>query len=728
MQFGSVRVSGGRAGRCGAPGLASAGNPPHQTPARQPAVPFTRPPAPAPPSPPPQGLPAWPATGPGVPDPKAGGPGDKPRRGLVRILSAYAREEEEVELFKDALDGLPKEYLEWHDALEAVRARAGAGAGGARAASRGRRARRRAARGAHGWRAPPACAGAAAPRDPCTATNPSSPAAHPLTHRRPLCPLWPPPAPAQFPEGLLPGAEFELRGRAWRVLARKSPASGRTVHLAVPADGDADGAGAPAPRTPGRLAAHPLRDSEPAFDQAARGRGGVPAAAAPAPSGKRAAGDASAPAPAGDAPAGRAGRLVDSPIDAHGRAPAGARAVVPRYVSPASSSTSGGGGRGGGGGSGSADDDSDAEDITPGLLVTRVGPGALRVAPGRAPRGSFSSDSGASSTGSSSGAGYGPPAPRRAEAAAAAAARRKYVRDVVAATNPAADNLSRYKALIALIEHCKARARGLGAGPSTDWGREPAASVLHAVVDVGEALAGFGNAQFPERSGEARAVLAADYKALLSEYLTHLGGALAPGACRGLSPDTEAEVRAVGGLLATRCAAYKVLYEQLVARVGGEGGGGGAGAGGPPCLIFNTNNNALAASPVTHNTNKTCADARAEAVQKGIGAAALAAVAFGAALLLRVVLKGGGGGSRARDGTRLPRGRNAREMALVSALSACGDELRKAERNDSALHNDWRLGRHVRFAWPPTPEPPGYQPLSAQVCDITGVLQDIYGH
>lgn len=127
-----------------------------------------------------------------------------------------------------------------------------------------------------------------------------------------------------------------------------------------------------------------------------------------------------------------------------------------------------------------------------------------------------------------------------------AATRRKYVRDIVIATNPAHDSLGRYKALIALIEHCKARARGLRPSPSTDWGREPANSLLHAIVDVGEALAGFGNAHFPERSGEARAVLAADYKALLSEYLRHLGGVLVPGACKGLDADVEVGARREG--------------------------------------------------------------------------------------------------------------------------------------------------------------------------------------
>ncbi|KAI8475190.1 MAG: hypothetical protein J3K34DRAFT_487095 [Monoraphidium minutum] len=301
----------------------------------------------------------------------------------------------------------------------------------------------------------------------------------------------------------------------------------------------------------------------------------------------------------------------------------------------------------------------------------------------------------------------------------------------------AASILGRYKALIALIEHCKGRASGLRPGPGTDWGREPAHSLLHAIVDVGEALAGFGNASFPERSGEARAVLAADYKALLSEYLRHLGGVLAPGACRGLAPETEAELRSVGSLLATRCEAYKVLYEQLVAHVGTEGRGGAGGWCGPAALIFNTNSNAVDASPVTTNHNAASAASKAKALNQGIGAAALAAAALGVVLLARALMRGAGGGrSRRGDGglersasprrLRLPAGRNGRELGLVSALSACGDELRKAARNESLLQDDWRLGK-LRLAWPPAPAPAGYAPMSPDVCDVTGVLQELYG-
>ncbi|KAI8471316.1 MAG: hypothetical protein J3K34DRAFT_417814 [Monoraphidium minutum] len=65
-------------------------------------------------------------------------------------------------------------------------------------------------------------------------------------------------------------------------------------------------------------------------------------------------------------------------------------------------------------------------------------------------------------------------------------------------------------------------------------------------------------------------------------------------------------------------------------------------------------------------------------------------------------------------------------MALTAALSACGDELRKAGRNESLLQDDWRLGR-LRLAWPPAPVLPGYEPLSTQACEVAGVLRDLYG-
>jgi len=225
-------------------------------------------------------------------------------------------------------------------------------------------------------------------------------------------------------------------------------------------------------------------------------------------------------------------------------------------------------------------------------------------------------------------------------------------------------------------------------------------------------------------------VLAADYKALLSEYLGSVGGVLVPGACRGLAADTEAELRSVGSLLATRCEAYKVLYEQLVRRVGAEGGGRNGSGGGAPCLIFNTNSNRVDACPVTNNFNQAIANAKAKALQAGLGPALVAAAAFGAGLLLRALINGRSGGratvSDGRGG-RVPLPKGGREMALVSALSVCGDELRKAERNESLLHDDWRIGRTVRIAWPPAPEPPGYAPLVREACDITGVLQGLYG-
>lgn len=43
------------------------------------------------------------------------------------------------------------------------------------------------------------------------------------------------------------------------------------------------------------------------------------------------------------------------------------------------------------------------------------------------------------------------------------------------------------------------------------------------MLDVGEALASFGNCHFPEHSNEGRAILAGDYKALLRRYLSSFG-------------------------------------------------------------------------------------------------------------------------------------------------------------------------------------------------------------
>lgn len=86
----------------------------------------------------------------------------------------------------------------------------------------------------------------------------------------------------------------------------------------------------------------------------------------------------------------------------------------------------------------------------------------------------------------------------------------------------------RYNALMWLIAHCRARLLGLPL--NTPWSQEPAAGVLCDILDVGEALVQFGNCHFPERSNEGRAVLAADFKRLMQEYLGKLGSVFVPGA------------------------------------------------------------------------------------------------------------------------------------------------------------------------------------------------------
>jgi hypothetical protein len=106
---------------------------------------------------------------------------------------------------------------------------------------------------------------------------------------------------------------------------------------------------------------------------------------------------------------------------------------------------------------------------------------------------------------------------------------RKFTRNLLNASSKK-ESLDRYKAIISLIESCKRRLAALpqlqqpGASPaSITWGCEPACSLLQAVLDVGEALASFGNSHFPEHSNEGRAILAGDYRALLRQYLSQFG-------------------------------------------------------------------------------------------------------------------------------------------------------------------------------------------------------------
>jgi hypothetical protein len=120
-------------------------------------------------------------------------------------------------------------------------------------------------------------------------------------------------------------------------------------------------------------------------------------------------------------------------------------------------------------------------------------------------------------------------------------------------------------------------------------------------------------------------------------------------------------------------------------------------------------------------------------------------------LLLVRMMRGGGGGGGGRGGSRskrgsrssaagssslagqqqrlrIPKGKNGRELLLVSQLSACGDEMRRARANDELLKDDWRLGRHVRLAWPPGPAlPVGYSEVAPDACNVSQLLQEMYG-
>jgi hypothetical protein len=85
----------------------------------------------------------------------------------------------------------------------------------------------------------------------------------------------------------------------------------------------------------------------------------------------------------------------------------------------------------------------------------------------------------------------------------------------------------------------------------------------------------------------------------------------------------QEEVQSVGSLLATRCEAYDLLYDQLVRHVGLEG------RGGPSTVVFNHNsaaanpNTTITANPT--NTTTASSTSKAKAVNKGLGGAAIAA-------------------------------------------------------------------------------------------------------
>jgi hypothetical protein len=85
----------------------------------------------------------------------------------------------------------------------------------------------------------------------------------------------------------------------------------------------------------------------------------------------------------------------------------------------------------------------------------------------------------------------------------------------------------------------------------------------------------------------------------------------------------QEEVQSVGSLLATRCEAYDLLYDQLVRHVGLEG------RGGPSTLVLNHNsaaanpNTTITANPT--NTTTASSTSTAQAVNKGLGGAAIAA-------------------------------------------------------------------------------------------------------
>jgi len=138
--------------------------------------------------------------------------------------------------------------------------------------------------------------------------------------------------------------------------------------------------------------------------------------------------------------------------------------------------------------------------------------------------------------GSGSGSGSGP--------GAADSEMRKFNRNLLHANNTRKEALERYKAIMSCIESCKRKVAAhavqvASTGDSSCWGGEQGSAIVQAVLDVGEALASFGNHQFPEHSNEGRAILAGDYKALLRQYLSNFGWLFAQTAKQQLPVDLQ---------------------------------------------------------------------------------------------------------------------------------------------------------------------------------------------
>jgi hypothetical protein len=63
----------------------------------------------------------------------------------------------------------------------------------------------------------------------------------------------------------------------------------------------------------------------------------------------------------------------------------------------------------------------------------------------------------------------------------------------------------------------------------------------------------------------------------------------------------------------------------------------------------------------------------------------------------------------------------------VRFLSACHDELRRAQQNDQLLRNDWRLGP-VRLALPGSGNvPDGYEPVQTSYCSLPSYMNALDG-
>ncbi|GIM15133.1 hypothetical protein Vretimale_17944 [Volvox reticuliferus] len=340
-----------------------------------------------------------------------------------------------------------------------------------------------------------------------------------------------------------------------------------------------------------------------------------------------------------------------------------------------------------------------------------------------------------------------------------------FMTDLLAATESPMP-LDRYKAFVRLFCTLSRTREALGLPPATPaaaaedvadpaWESADAQDLIRQMVMVGECLAKFGTAEFVDgRNNSSRAITTKDYAKLLRMYLESNGAVFRDDFISRLPLSLQDEALTVRTLLQTRCETNDMLFNQLIKHVGQEPAAGGA-------VVFNNSNvtanptNHMLAAPRTLVNTVSNAWSKAD-VKRRTQLGALGAVAVVALWLVKRKLFGGGGGggggrrgrrgahedsdwgggsghrsSRARGNgdlaTRLLDERSSAERMAVRFMSACQDELRRAQHNDQLLRSDWRLGP-IRLAMPGSSNvPDGYEPVQMSYCSVGSFMNALDG-